>query len=437
MYGFLITTDCSYSGKLLEQAQHISCDNLHFYYSPLPKFPDDTLFYEDQNKIVLLDGVIYNKRELMDSCQKSTWRETVDELCRKDTKTFFNEFRGTFRGAVFMKSTRSLLCFVNHSGEKPVYYTQRNGFTIISSHHDILTETLRQLNLPVEPDLESCREILCCASILHGKTPFKGVFRLTAGKYLLLSEGQCEEYRYHMFRNIPEHTCSLEECIEELDTRFRKAVDRIFSKNVEYGYQAECDLSGGLDSRMVTWVAHDLGYRNILNICYCQSGNIDHTTSRKIAHDLGNEYLFIPLDSGHYLMDIDERIGLFGGQVSFVSSTGSLQAAKEISRRNIGLSATGLLGELHNAIYTEGDTHTPPGYIKNRYSYVIPFEPRQEYAQDYDNYEQMNLYEYGALLFLSSSFMRQQVCEVASPLVDVDFWSMHIGFRLNGEKITN
>ena len=421
MFGFLITVNCSCSGKLLEQARHISCDNIHFYYSPLPKFQDDKLFYEDDEKILLLDGVIYNKIELMDCHHKNTWREAVDELYHKDTKTFFNEFRGSFSGAVFMKSTRVLLCFVSQSGEKPVYYTQQSGFTIISSHNNILTEALQEMNFPVEPNVESCRELLYCASILHGKTPFKGVFRLTAGKYLLLSEGKCEEYRYHMFRNIPEHNCTLEECVEELDKRFRKAVDRIFSKNREYGYQAECDLSGGLDSRLVTWVAHDLGYRDILNICYCQSGNIDHTTSQKIARDLGNEYFFISLDGGHYLMDIDERINLLGGQISFVSSSGSLWAAKEIARRNIGLSAMGLLGELHNAYWTEGTTHTPAGYTKNRYSSVISFEPNQEFSQEYDNFEQMNLYEYSALLFLSSSFMRQQTCEVASPYIDVDY----------------
>lgn len=424
MYGFLITTGEPPFNVPLENPQHLSAGDAHFYYNPMPKFENDKLFYQDGEKTVLLDGVIFNKRELMEAKGCESWREAVDELIRENPKTFQKELRGSFCGAVQHSPSAGgseLVIFSNQSGEKTVYYTQQDALFAAASHNNILTAYLKEQNIPIVPDFQAHRELLATGSILHGGSPFQGIRRLTAGKYLLAEGGRCEELRYHMFHNIPEHDLTLEECVEELDKRFRKAVDRIFSKNEEYGYQGECDLSGGLDSRMATWVAHDLGYRNILNVCYCQSGNIDHTTSQKIANDLGNEYFFLPMDGGELMMDADEVVDKFGGQVTYLICTGANRALREIAAHNIGLSCTGLLGELHNAYWTEGNIHTPPNYIANRCSGVVPLQLPEDYVEGYDNYEQMNLYEYSAVSFMTSALVRQQVCEVTSPFIDVDY----------------
>lgn len=421
MYGFLILKNTLAGSSLLETPQALSYNGTQFFFNPMPRFEKDKLFYEDDEKIVLLDGVVFNIKELIGELNTSDWRQTFDAIYKADPVTFANRLRGSFCGAVLNKASDTLICFTNQSGEKPVYYTQQKEFFAAASHNNILIDALNNNGIAVTPNLQACRELLCTASNLHGNTPFEGIRRITAGKYMALSAGVCKEVRYHMFHNVPEHDMSLEECVDEMDRRFRKAVDRIFSKNEEYGYQGECDLSGGLDSRMATWVAHDLGYKNFLNVCYCQSGNIDNTTSKKIAKDIGNDYFFLPMDGGEILMDIDEVVDKFGGQVSYVVCTGANRAMKEIRRRNIGMCCTGLLGELHNAYWVEGDAHTPPAYTGNRYSSVAELTVPKEYSEEYENYEQMNLYEYSCLLWLSSAIVRQQSCEVTSPFIDVDF----------------
>lgn len=423
MYGFLITAGEPPVNVPLENPRHLSAGGAHFYYNPMPKFEDDHLFYQDSEKTVLLDGVIFNKRELMDAWDCGTWRETVDELIREDPRTFQKELRGSFCGAVLYSprpDESELMVFTNHIGEKTVYYTQRDSFFAAASHNNILTAYLRERGVPIEPDLQSCRELLCAGSILHGGTPFRGVRRLTGGKHVLAGKEGCRELRWHMFRNTPEHDLTLEECVDELDRRFRKAVDRIFAKNEEYGYRGECDLSGGMDGRMAAWVAHDLGYRNVLNVCYCQSGGLDHTVSRRIARDLGYEYYFLPMDGGDLLMDVDEVVEKFGGQVTYVICTGANRAMKEFEARGIALSATGLMAGEYEATYAE-NIHTPPTDLFFHYSQVVPFMLPDEYKTDYDNNEQMNLYEQDSLLFMASVGVRQQVCEAVSPYVDVEF----------------
>lgn len=421
MFGFLVTKGKNITPALLKDAKSICCNEVTFLYHPMPKFEQDKLFFEDEQKIVLLDGVIFNKKELLSEYNCDDWKAVFNTIYEKSPTEFFKFLRGSFCGVVYAKTENMLTCFTNQSGEKPVLYTKQPDCFLAASHNNILTQAMKELHIAVEPNLQGCRELLCCASLLHGNTPFAGVRRLIAGKALTVTDEICREYRYHMFRNVPEHELTLEQCVEEMDKRFRKAVDRIFSKNEEYGYQSECDLSGGLDSRMATWVAYDLGYRNFLNVCYCQKGCIDNTTSAKIARDIGNDYFFLPMDGGDILFDIDETVDKFGGQLNFIICTGANRAMKEIAKRNIGMCCTGLLGELHNAYWVEGDSHTPAAYTSNRYSRGIDLTIPEEYSEDYDNFEQMNLYEYSTLLWMSSAIVRQQVCEVTSPFVDVDY----------------
>lgn len=439
MYGFQITNaTLQTESTLLSEGKTIQYGEITFQYYPLPKFEQDKLFYEDDQKIVLLDGVIFNKRELMEG-KSGTWKDIFEELYRENPNTFFNELRGSFCGAVLEKASLRLTAFTNHSGEKTVYYTVQNGIFIVASHNNILTQTLRALQIPVEPDIRACRELIAYGSILAGKTPFQRVRRVFAGKYVTIFDGTAEEKRYHMFCNVPEHSLSLDECIEELDKRFRKAVDRIFSKNEEYGYRSECDLSAGTDSRLVAWVAHDLGYQNIINICYCHSGNLDHTVSQKIAHRLKNEYVFIPMDGGDFLTEVDEMVDKFGGQVTYMICTGANQAMKKIKNANVALCATGLLGELAKGDWAKDQMHTPPCYIEHRYSPVVPLEPSLQELGQYDNREQLNFYEYGLTLMYSSLLIRQQQCEGVSPFLDVDclefLFRIPIQFRASKQLI--
>lgn len=43
----------------------------------LDKFLNDKLFYQDDTCIVVLDGIIFNKKELISKTASETWAETV------------------------------------------------------------------------------------------------------------------------------------------------------------------------------------------------------------------------------------------------------------------------------------------------------------------------------------------------------------------------
>ena len=419
MYGFLIVEEDS--GIRLKKGRKIISGGFTFLYHPLPKFENDKLFYEDDKKVVLLDGAIINNQELIQEYGCKTWRETFDMLVLKHPSSFMDHLRGPFCGLVLQKNTKKMIAFTNHLGEKTVYYTKVNGKILIASHCNYIHSYCKRIGVRLEPCIQSMYDLLGNGAILNAKTPFQGIYRVTGGKRLIYSDGETNTEWYHLFHNIPEHELTLDECIDRGDRLFRQAIDRIFSKNEEYGYKTECDLSGGLDTRMNAWVAHDLGFQNVLNVCYSRKGSLDWKASKKIAEELGNEYFFYPLD-GKLVEDVDRKVDLFGGQVEYAISSGSVQALESVGYDDIGICCMGLMGELQNGYWVEGEEHTSAKFMTRwRKCHVHPICVPDHYAEDFDNFEQMNLYEYSAAAFQLSAVARQQMCETASPFADPDY----------------
>jgi asparagine synthase (glutamine-hydrolysing) len=63
-------------------------------------------------------------------------------------------------------------------------------------------------------------------------------------------------------------------------------------KDDEYGYRYLADLSGGLDSRMNLWVAHEMQNRHMTVLTYCKEGYLDEIIARAIADHWKDEFLF-------------------------------------------------------------------------------------------------------------------------------------------------
>ncbi len=420
-YGFLVTS--SNYKQIFDSKQCLyrkSVGGIEIGYNPLPKFEQDHIFFENEFRFILLDGVIINKKELQFETSDS-WDCFFDNMVKNDINGAITSLRGSFRGVIIDKVDFKVTAFTSHCGEKSVYYLDEveSGIIIGSDFGDVLS-CLRINKKSITPNKEANYEMLVTGSVLHGNTVVEGILRLQGGCEVTIESGKKSLSRYHIFSNYPEYGGSLEECINTANELYRQAVDRIFSKNSEYDYKQECDLSGGLDSRMATWVAHDLGYENVLNICYGTKGKLDNTISKKIAGDLGNSYFFYPM-THKVLMDVDEKVKINGGISAYFHSTGALNTLKSMDVGNLGIACTGLMGEIQDAYWVEGDSHTKPKYTEYRRSNFIDIDIPDEYSAMYETYEQMNLYELGFSTVWLTTLARQQIVEVCSPVMDVDY----------------
>ncbi len=397
-------------------------------YNPLNRFENDKLFFEDEKKIYLLDGVVFNKHKFeMDYNEE--WSCAYKSLVESNVD-FMDSLRGSFCGLIVDKESGNVEAFTNHSGEHTVYYTSDETGVSIFSNILFLKEC--GYKLPIEPDSEGCLELLSVGGVLHGLTPYKGVRRLMAGKRLNYSNKCLNIFDFHTFSNSPETDMSFEQCIDRADELFLQAVKRIFDKNQEYGYRNECDLSGGLDSRLAFFAARKLGFSDILNICYSQSGSLDHTVSKKICEDNKGEYVFIQMD-GNILKNLDVKTTKTGGQIDYILYSGAMDACERIKDKNIGITCMGLLGEICKAEYVQGDAHTVPDWCGNNRT-SLPYYYPKDCACKYKTYEELNLYERGFNIIVSSIIARQQYVEAYSPFVDPDFMEFILSIPVSYRK---
>jgi len=84
------------------------------------KFENDNLFSETTDHIIVLKGVILNKKALLEP--SLSWEETITALYTKEGNEFFKKFRGSFCGALYDKKEDKWIVFTDHIGSRSLYY---------------------------------------------------------------------------------------------------------------------------------------------------------------------------------------------------------------------------------------------------------------------------------------------------------------------------
>ena len=306
------------------------------------KFMQDKLFFNQDDQLFILDGVVLNKKQLMNQSKNAAWEETVRALYQKND-LFYNSFRGTFYGAY--AESEKVVFFTDHIGSKSLFYYAADDFLIVSSNPAWIIDYLKKNGFGLELNIEAAYHLLTFAFMIDEATLTKGIKRIMPGSYLSWQNGMVNTDYYYRLSILPRIDSSETEIINEVDKRFREAVTRAFEKDREYGYKHIATLSGGLDSRMTVWVAHQLGYDNLLDITFSESDYLDEKIAKKIARDLKDDWLFKALDNGNFLMDIDETLAwnpalsLYSGSSHFMSMLKLLDVSK------FGIFHTGQIGD--------------------------------------------------------------------------------------------
>ncbi len=87
----------------------------------LAKFQKDRIFAESGDLIVILDGVILNKRDLLSKSDNDNWEDYVVSSIKSNPK-YFNSFRGSFSGAHYERDRDRWVIFTDFMSTKPIFY---------------------------------------------------------------------------------------------------------------------------------------------------------------------------------------------------------------------------------------------------------------------------------------------------------------------------
>ncbi|MBI4314257.1 MAG: asparagine synthase (glutamine-hydrolyzing), partial [Candidatus Omnitrophica bacterium] len=210
---------------------------------------------EDQTVWAVLNGEIYNYRELRTRLQKlgHTFKtqsdtETIVHLYEELEDAFVQELRGMFALALWDSKKRRLLLARDRMGIKPLYYTRQGDGIVFASEISGLS---RHPDVSKELDPQSIQQYLLCEYVPAPGTIYRDIRKLPPGHILVAEHGRLWTAPYWK-ASIPgaaarKNRKKPQEQIAELERRMEESVRLHLESDVPVGI---C-LSGGLDSTLI------------------------------------------------------------------------------------------------------------------------------------------------------------------------------------------
>jgi|Deesub1362B_J571_1020462.scaffolds.fasta_scaffold00002_795 asparagine synthase (glutamine-hydrolysing) len=208
---------------------------------------------EDETIWVILNGEIYNFRELRDSLikkghyfQTKSDTEVIVHLYEEKGIDFVEELNGMFALALWDKTKKIFLLLRDRVGIKPLHYTFYKDRLYFASE----IKAILQTNFPREMDVEALHQYFTFEYIPAPRTIFKNLYKLLPGHCLIIQNNSWRIEKYWDITYNDSHLSSEEPTIitKAIRERLQESVQKRLVSDVPLGVF----LSGGLDSSSVT-----------------------------------------------------------------------------------------------------------------------------------------------------------------------------------------
>jgi asparagine synthase (glutamine-hydrolysing) len=265
----------------------------------------------DGKVILMLNGEIYNAFDLKsalvaDGCKfkSTTDTEVVLYLYLKyGFRGMVEKLNGMFAIVVVDLRQSKLYITRDRFGIKPIYYYNKNGVLAFSSELKSFY-ALHQFKASVNSNLID--EYLVFKNNLN-KTLLNDVHRLEPGHYLTYSRDKeitnTQYFDINRYERNTEKNTSFEDALKNLHGVLGKSVQSQLMSDVKLG----CQLSGGVDSSLVTWLAKQIKQDNLLesvSIVFDNQQFNEKPFIDKVSDQLGIISHQFPLESDFYLNNI-------------------------------------------------------------------------------------------------------------------------------------
>lgn len=269
---------------------------------------DQPVFNADRSVIVMMNGELYNYREVRAGLQKRGYKfitnsdtEILPHLYDEYGDAMLEHVSGMFAFALWDMRKKRLLIARDRFGEKPLYYGIFDGKLIYGSEPKTL---LAHPDVNVDLDLNALRQYLSFDYVPAPHSIYKNINKLPAAHKLVLENGEVKVERYWSLSfKKPDETPSIREAAEHLRELLSDAVRRQLVADVPLGIL----LSGGVDSSTVAAFAvrHATETVKTFSIGFTEDSFDESKFAREVSRHLGTE---------HYedILSVDTAAGLIG-----------------------------------------------------------------------------------------------------------------------------
>jgi asparagine synthase (glutamine-hydrolysing) len=212
---------------------------------------DQPIYNEDRSVVVVLNGEIYNYRELRDELAARGHTlatkgdaEVIVHLYEEYGPACVQRLHGMFAFALWDARRRKLLIARDRVGKKPLLYALRDGVISFASEMFAL---LADDTIPREVDPAAIDAYVALGYVPAPLTALRGVRKLPAAHTLVLQDGRVTIEPYWRLDYSVKADLPVEEWCERIRAAIREATRRRMIADVPLG----AFLSGGIDSSAV------------------------------------------------------------------------------------------------------------------------------------------------------------------------------------------
>ncbi|HQZ83456.1 MAG TPA: asparagine synthase (glutamine-hydrolyzing) [Pyrinomonadaceae bacterium] len=226
------------------------------------KTGDQPVFSEDGTVVVMMNGELYNYREVRAELENDrimfvtrTDTEILPHLYKKYRDAFIEHVNGMYAFSLWDLARKRLILARDRFGEKPLYYGVFDGKLIWASE---LKALIAHPSVTTELDLNALRQYLSFDYVPAPLSIYKGIYKLPAAHMLIVEKGEIKTRRYWDVNADAEaksvranlngrKTVTLADSAEELRELLSDSVRMRLVSDVPLGIL----LSGGIDSSTI------------------------------------------------------------------------------------------------------------------------------------------------------------------------------------------
>jgi asparagine synthase (glutamine-hydrolysing) len=262
------------------------------------KTGDQPVYSEDKSVVVMVNGELYNFREVRADLEKKGHKfvtqtdvEIVPHLYQIYGEDFVEHINGMFAIALWDTKQKKLILARDRFGEKPLYYGVFDNKLLYASEPKAL---LAHPAVNAELDLDAMRQYLSFDYVPAPRSIYKGVSKLPAAHMLTVENGEVKTRRYwDLTWQKPEskdglNGTGIKPKAIELRDLLSNAVRMRLVSDVPLGIL----LSGGIDSSTVAAFAvrHATEKVKTFSIGFEEDSFDESKYARQVAHHLGTEH---------------------------------------------------------------------------------------------------------------------------------------------------
>jgi asparagine synthase (glutamine-hydrolysing) len=254
---------------------------------------EQPVFNEDKSVSVILNGEIYNYRELRAMLEKrghafrsASDTEVLPHLYEEFGDAMVRELNGMFAFALWDSRRRRLLIARDRFGEKPLYWGVFDNTLLFASEPKVL---LAHPAVRPSLNLNALRQYLSFDYVPAPLSIYEGINKLPAAHKLTLENGRVNVERYwQLSYKTAEPVPSENEAAEQLRELLADAVRMRLVSDVPLGVL----LSGGVDSSTVAALAVRASSEAVktFSISFAESSFDESAYARGVAKFLGTDH---------------------------------------------------------------------------------------------------------------------------------------------------